>query len=191
MRDLAEGSTASHISATDALGASSFSRPHSTRSSTSLLKVVHTSETAASSDSNPFFTGTRRSFSGDENDGIVEGNDEEVSMAGISKDELNALLRANKAEVEAVSSAMKTEMANWREQMRSDLKDVKTAVERQTDKLDSNFLAQQTKLDAAIQIQTAKLEKTVSDTRLDIIRWVLGVPGLFFILWKIYGAIVH
>ena len=191
MRDHAEGSTVSHISSQDILGASSVRKPHSTSSSTSRLWVVHTSNNSASSDSNAFFTGTRRSFSGDENDGIVRANDEEVSMTGISKDELNALLRANKAEVEAVSSAMKTEMANWREQMRSDLKDVKTAVERQTDKLDSNFLAQQTKLDAAIQIQTAKLEKTVSDTRLDIIRWVLGVPGLLFILWKIYGAVVH
>jgi gamma-glutamylcysteine synthetase len=116
-------------------------------------------------------------------------NQRENEMSDISRNELQALLKANKAEVDAVASAMKTEMANWREQMRSDLRDVKNSVDRQTDKLDSNFNAQQVKLDASIQIQTAKLEKTVSDTRLDIIRWVLGIPALTFTLWKIYEAL--
>lgn len=118
--------------------------------------------------------------------------DEKVTegiMTDISRSELQALLKANKAEVDAVASAMKTEMANWREVMRADIKDMKSAVERQSEKLDHNFSSQQVKLDAAIQIQTAKLEKTVSDTRIDIIRWVLGVPALAFTLWKIYEVL--
>jgi len=124
-------------------------------------------------------------------DGIKDEKVTEDRMSDISRSELQALLKANKAEVDAVASAMKTEMANWREVMRSDLKEMRSAVERQSDKLDHNFSSQQVKLDASIQIQTAKLEKTVSDTKIDIIRWVLGIPALAFTLWKIYEAIAN
>jgi len=187
----ADGLSSPPKSVPDAAGASVFGRSHGLQSRAGNLRLVRASSALTSSKSGAAISEGKHSYSGNENDAKIENHKQEVFMADISKEELNALLRANKAEVDAVASAMKGEMASWREQMRSDLKDVKTAVERQTDKLESNFLAQQTKLDAAIQIQTARLEKTVSDTRLDIIRWVLGIPALAFTLWKIYEAIAH
>lgn len=189
MTSAAEGLTAPYSSPTKAVGGTAPPNQRYTSSSSSYLSLVSSPGDTFSSGLGQFIHNQNSLSSGNGNDAIIPEWKQEEKMADISKEELSALLRANKAEVDAVASAMKAEMATWREQMRSDLKDVKTSVERQTDKLESNFTSQQTKLDAAIQIQTARLEKTVSDTRVDIIKWVLGIPALAFTLWKIYESI--
>lgn len=185
----AEGMAPPSKSHSEMLGENQVGKSRSVGAHSGYLKIVGGAKAAHGSGLRNASDTESLSIYGNEIDDKIPNRSEEAFVADISKEELSALLRANKAEVDAVASAMKADMANWREQMRSDLKEVKSAVERQADKLEHNFSSQQIKLDAAIQIQTAKLEKTVSDTKIDIIRWVLGLPALAFTLWKIYEAL--
>ena len=43
--------------------------------------------------------------------------------------------------------------------------------------------------DAALSVQEAKLEGKLSDVKLDIIKWALGLPALAFTVYKIYGLL--
>lgn len=122
-------------------------------------------------------------------DSVVTNTLGDAPMSTPSREEINALLQANKAEVTAISAEMRREMTEWREQMRSDMRDVKEAIKSQQGSLDKHFSAQESKLTAALQIQEHKFEKSLADTKLDIIKWALGIPAIFFTLYKIYGAI--
>lgn len=55
---------------------------------------------------------------------IIDATRSEAQMTDISRNELQALLKANKAEVDAVASAMKTEMANFRVSYTESFKDI-------------------------------------------------------------------
>lgn len=112
----------------------------------------------------------------------------DVSMSTPSREEINALLLANQAEVKAISAEMRREMTEWREQMRSDMRDVKDAIKSQQGSLDKHFSAQESKLTSALDIQELKFEKSLTDAKLDIIKWVLGIPAIVFTLYKFYGA---
>lgn len=125
---------------------------------------------------------------------------QETEMSDLNRNEIQALLKANKAEVDAVASKMQTEMSKWRETMSSDLKDIKHMLVSQNDHLNSRFDIQSTrieaaldahskKIDAALSVQEAKLEGKLSDVKLDIIKWALGLPALAFTVYKLYGAI--
>ncbi|MDT0208481.1 hypothetical protein [Serratia marcescens] len=125
---------------------------------------------------------------------------EEVEVSDISKVELQALLKANKAEVDAVASSMRADMAKWREVMSSDMKEIKSIItsqnasissrlDLQSEKISSVLDGHSKKIDAALSVQEAKLEVKLTDMKLDIIKWALGLPALAFAVYKIYGAI--
>lgn len=119
----------------------------------------------------------------------VKASKAEVKKVEISRQELDAKLARNKAEVDAIAAEMRREMTEWREQMRSDMRDVKDAIKSQQSSLDKHFSAQETKISASLQIQEHKFEKSLGDAKLEIIKWVLGVPTIIFTLYKFYGAI--
>lgn len=121
-------------------------------------------------------------------------------MSDLSRNEIQALLKANKAEVDALASSMQADMAKWRELMASDIKEMKHLVVTQHQNINSRLDVQSTKIesaleshskkiDAALSVQEAKLEGKLSDVKLDIIKWALGLPALAFTVYKIYGAI--
>lgn len=112
-----------------------------------------------------------------------------VKKVEMTREELEARLAQNKAEADVIAAEMRREMSEWREQMRSDMRDVKDAIKSQQGSLDKHFSAQESKLTSALQIQEHKFEKSLSDTKLDIIKWALGIPAIAFTLYKIYGAI--
>lgn len=123
----------------------------------------------------------------------------ENDMSDLSRNEIQALLKANKAEVDAVASSMQADMAKWRELMSSDLKEIKSLVSSQHASINSRLDLQSVrietaleshskKIDAALSIQEAKLEGKLSDVKLEIIKWALGLPALAFALYKIYGV---
>lgn len=126
--------------------------------------------------------------------------EQETEMSDLSRNEMQALLKANKAEVDAVASRMQADMAKWRELMASDMKEMKHLVVTQHEKINSRLDVQSTriesaldshsrKIDAALSVQEAKLEGKLSDVKLEIIKWALGLPALAFTVYKIYGAI--
>lgn len=123
----------------------------------------------------------------------------EPNMSDLNRNEMQALLKANKAEVDAVASKMQADMARWRELMASDMKDIKELVTSQQSNINSRLDIQSVKIesvlesnsrkiDASLAIQEARLEGKLSDVKLDIIKWALGLPALAFALYKIYGA---
>lgn len=139
--------------------------------------------------------------SGVSKDEVIKTGDEKGSdMSDFNRAELQAQLKANKAEVDAVAFSMKKDMAEWRERMSLDLRDIKNIVSSQHESINHRFdlqslrietalQAHSTKVDAAVQVQEAKLEGKLSDVKLDIIKWALGLPALAFTTYKIYGAI--
>lgn len=122
---------------------------------------------------------------------LVESHKTEGEMSDFTKSELQAHLNANKAEVNAVASSMKKDMAEWREQMRSDLRDVTEAINKQNSTLDKHFHSQEVKLTSSLELQSSKFDLSLSNARLDIIKWALGLPSLAFILYKIYGVLTN
>ncbi|EKN3715423.1 DUF1640 domain-containing protein [Yersinia enterocolitica] len=134
------------------------------------------------------------------NDVVENENTLDINMSDLNRNEMQALLKANKAEVDAVASRMQADMAKWRELMSSDMKDIKNLVSSQHDKISSRLDIQSVrietaldshsrKIDAALSIQEAKMEGKLSDVKLDIIKWALGIPALAFTVYKIYGAV--
>lgn len=119
---------------------------------------------------------------------IESGN---AYMSDFNRNELQAHLKASKAEVDAVAASMKKDMAEWRELMRSDLRDVKEAISAQNSSLDKHFHAQEVKLNSSIELQTSRFELALTNAKLDIIKWALGLPALAFVVYKIYGLIIH
>ncbi|EKN4883331.1 TPA: DUF1640 domain-containing protein [Yersinia enterocolitica] len=124
----------------------------------------------------------------------------DITMSDLNRNEMQALLKANKSEVDAVASRMQSEMAKWRELMTSDMKDIKNLVSSQYDNINSRLDIQSVrieaaldshskKIDASLAIQEAKIEGKLSDVKLDIIKWALGIPALAFTVYKLYGAI--
>lgn len=138
-------------------------------------------------------------------DDVVVGvkDDEEhtdLPMTDLNRNEIHALLKANKAEVDSVASRMQADMAKWRESMSSDMTDIKNMLSSQQDringrldlqsaKIESSLEAHSKKIDAALAVQEAKLSSRLSEMKLDIIKWALGLPALAFAVYKIYGAI--
>ena len=59
----------------------------------------------------------------------------------------------------------------------------------QSTKIESALDSQSKKIDAALSIQEAKIEGKLTEVKLDIIKWALGLPALAFVLYKIYGAL--
>lgn len=127
-------------------------------------------------------------------------DEQENTMSDLSRNEIQALLKANKAEVDAVASRMQADMSKWREVMASDIKEMKHLVitqhekinsrlDNQSTRIESALDAQSKKIDAALSVQEAKLEGKLSDVKLDIIKWALGLPALAFTVYKIYGAL--
>lgn len=123
-----------------------------------------------------------------------------TAMSDLSRNEIQALLKANKAEVDAVASKMQADMAKWRELMASDIKEMKHLVvtqheqinsrlDIQSSRIESALDSQSKKIDAALSVQEAKLEGKLSDVKLDIIKWALGLPALAFAVYKIYGLL--
>lgn len=112
-------------------------------------------------------------------------------MSDFTKSELQAHLNANKAEVNAVASSMKKDMAEWREQMRSDMRDVTDAITKQNSNLEKHFHAQDVRLVSSLELQSSKFENALTNAKLDIIKWALGLPALAFAVYKIYGLITH
>lgn len=115
----------------------------------------------------------------------------EEYMSDFTKSELQAHLNANKAEVNAVASSMKKDMAEWREQMRGDLRDVTEAINKQNSNLDKHFHSQEVKLTSSLELQSSKFELALTNAKLDIIKWALGLPALAFAVYKIYGLVTH
>lgn len=154
------------------------------------FKVISGHEDVDKDDLYPHNDRKMNSFSTQQDQGRFAINSlGDSSMSTPSREEINALLLANKAEVNAISAEMRREMTEWREQMRSDMRDVKDAIKSQQGSLDKHFSAQESKLTSALQIQEHKFEKSLTDTKLDIIKWALGIPAIAFTLYKIYGAI--
>lgn len=125
---------------------------------------------------------------------------QDLHMSDLNRNEIQALLKANKAEVDAVASKMQADMAKWREVMALDMKEIKGLLSTQHEKIngrldiqstkiESALDAQSRKIDAALSIQEAKIEGKLTDVKLDIIKWALGLPALAFVLYKIYGAL--
>lgn len=112
-------------------------------------------------------------------------------MSELTRSELQSHLDANKAEVNAIASSMKKDMAEWREQMRSDLRDVTEAINKQNSTLDKHFHSQEVKLTSSLELQSSKFDLALTNAKLDIIKWVLGLPSLAFVIYKIYGAIAN
>ncbi|PLN14692.1 DUF1640 domain-containing protein [Klebsiella pneumoniae] len=121
-------------------------------------------------------------------------------MSDLNRNEIQALLKANKAEVDAVASKMQADMAKWRETMALDMKEIKGLIstqhekingrlDMQSTKIESALDSQSKKIDAALSIQEAKIEGKLTEVKLDIIKWALGLPALAFVLYKIYGAL--
>ncbi|WP_145531179.1 DUF1640 domain-containing protein [Yersinia kristensenii] len=133
--------------------------------------------------------------------GVVKNDPHpDINMSDLNRNEMQALLKANKAEVDAVASRMQADMAKWRELMSLDMKDIKSLVSSQHDSINSRLDIQSvrievalnshsSKIDASLAIQEAKMEGKLSDVKLDIIKWALGIPALAFTVYKLYGAI--
>lgn len=127
------------------------------------------------------------------------GNKAQDDMS-LSSSELEAKLARNKAEVDAVAARMQADMAKWRETMSADLKELKSIVaaqnqginsrlDSQSERIESAVNAQSVKIDAALSVQESKLDLKLSDLKIDIIKWVLGLPALSFALYKIYSVL--
>ena len=63
----------------------------------------------------------------------------EADMSNVTRDEIQALLKANKAEVDAVSSEMRREMAEWREQNSNQLNQIANAINALSSKVDGKM----------------------------------------------------
>ncbi|KMJ44778.1 hypothetical protein AB204_12515 [Xenorhabdus khoisanae] len=78
---------------------------------------------------------------------IPEYNKEEHMSTGLSKTELEALLRANKAEVDVVAATMKKDMAEWREQQNAQFANLNISIQSLSAKVDGKFEAVEGKID--------------------------------------------
>lgn len=118
-------------------------------------------------------------------------DEKEALMNDFNRSELQAHLKSSKSEVDSVAANMKKDMAEWREQMRSDLRDVTEAINKQNSNLEKHFHAQDVKLSSSLELQTSKFEHSLTNAKLDIIKWALGLPALAFAVYKIYGLVTH
>ena len=118
-------------------------------------------------------------------------------MSDFSRNELQAHLKASKSEIEAIASSMKADMATWNKNMAAELGEIKELLRTQQAYHEKQVLNQHLSITADFAKQNSLIEKnfatqqlkTISDVKLDIIKWVLGLPALAFTLWKIYEAL--
>ncbi|MDE9447586.1 hypothetical protein KKJ04_18825 [Xenorhabdus bovienii] len=117
---------------------------------------------------------------------IPKHNKEEHMSTGLSKTELEALLRANKAEVDVVAATMKKDMAEWREQQNAQFANLNISIQSLSAKVDGKFEAVEGKIDGLkTSISTTQWSMTIGLALITIVlstvmlvsSWIISNKG--------------
>ncbi|WP_387468280.1 hypothetical protein [Photorhabdus sp. RM323S] len=122
----------------------------------------------------------------DKNKSVIIKNSDNVSHREVDMDARMEKLEKRVDSIESTLSRLNETMLK-----------LDSKIDLQTSKLESAIILQSNKLESALALQGSELKSTIEnqkvsfdgklkDMRLSIILWILGLPSLFFAIYKIY-----